>query len=84
MAAAPSAFVSGPYHHQTVRGHVIGHRPMPIITSGSATLPNHVSPRGLPPKSRPTILPGAHSANPSRMGTIKEATFLTSEQVSRV
>uniref|UniRef100_A0A1I7TD96 RA-GEF-1 n=1 Tax=Caenorhabditis tropicalis TaxID=1561998 RepID=A0A1I7TD96_9PELO len=84
MAAAPSAFVSSPYHHQTVRGHVIGHRPMPIITSGSATLPSHVSPRGLPPKSRPTILPGSHQSSSSRMGTIKEATFLTSEQVSRV
>ncbi|CAA93100.2 Rap guanine nucleotide exchange factor [Caenorhabditis elegans] len=85
MAAAPSAFVSNPYqHHQTVRGHVIGHRPMPIVTSGSATLPNHVSPRGLPPKSRPTILPGSHTNSSSRMGTIKEATFLTSEQVSRV
>ncbi|CAO4374272.1 unnamed protein product [Caenorhabditis nigoni] len=87
MAAAPSAFVSGPYHHhQTVRGHVIGHRPMPIVTSGSVTLPSHVSPRGLPPKSRPTILPGSSHAtsSSSRMGTIKEATFLTSEQVSRV
>lgn len=45
---------------------------MPIVTSGSATLPNHVSPRGLPPKSRPTILPGSHTNSSSRMGTIKE------------
>ncbi|CAI2350018.1 unnamed protein product [Caenorhabditis sp. 36 PRJEB53466] len=92
-SAAPSAFVSSstayhPQHyHQTVRGHVLGHRPMPLITSGSATLPNHVSPRGLPPKARPSILPGGNGGGgggSARMGTIKEATFLTSEQVSRV
>uniref|UniRef100_A0A8R1IEP5 adenylyl-sulfate kinase n=1 Tax=Caenorhabditis japonica TaxID=281687 RepID=A0A8R1IEP5_CAEJA len=79
---APAAFSS---YHKSVRGHVLGHRPMPVLTRGSATLPSHVSPRGLPPKSsRPTILAGPHSDGGGRMGTIKEATFLTSEQVSRV
>ncbi|CAB3406344.1 unnamed protein product [Caenorhabditis bovis] len=67
--------------HSTLRGYVLGHRPMPFITNGSATLP---SPRGLPPKSRPPIVVSRKNSSGARMTTIREATFLTSDQVSRV
>ncbi|CAI5449402.1 unnamed protein product [Caenorhabditis angaria] len=79
LSTSPLATSFGsPHHstHSTLRGFVLGHRPIPI--HGSSTLPSpRSSSNGLPPKSRPTILP-------NKMGTIKEANFLTSEQVSRV